>query len=90
MFKFMQKSNLPYVEYTSNVEEDVMQNVQIEKATTVANTPSDTPSVITQQSRAVAKKSTAKRQSNIDSTTYNPRVETKPSHSIVVSKLHQL
>lgn len=76
----MQKSNLPYVEYTSNVEEDVMQNVQTEKAASVSST---TP----QQSRAVAKKSTAKRQTNIDNAGHNSTVETKPSHSIVVSKL---
>ncbi|EZA49535.1 hypothetical protein DMN91_006300 [Ooceraea biroi] len=77
------KSNLPYVEYTSNVEEDVTQNVQTEKAATAASAPSGTSSVVPQQSRAVAKKSTAKRQNNVDSATYNPMVETKPSHSIV-------
>lgn len=80
----MQKSNLPYVEYTSNVEEDVMQNVQIEKAASIS-------SAATQQSRAVAKKSTTKRQSNIDNAGHNSTVETnKPSHSIVVSKLDKL
>lgn len=87
----MQKSNLPYVEYTSNVEEDVvMQNtVQVSEKATVATSASSTPSTpstTAQQPRAVARKSTAKRQNNVDSATYNSIVETKPSHSIVVSK----
>lgn len=82
----MQKSNLPYVEYTSNVEEDVSQNVQAEKATIATSIASSTSSTIPQQSRAVAKKSTAKRQNNLDSATYNSMIEAKPSHSIVVSK----
>lgn len=82
----MQKSNLPYVEYTSNVEEDVSQNAQAEKATIATSIVSSTSSTVPQQSRAVAKKSTAKRQNNLDSTTYNSMIETKPSHSIVVSK----
>lgn len=84
----MQKSNLPYVEYTSNVEEDVgIQNtVQVSEKATVATSASSTPSTTAQQPRAVARKSTAKRQNNVDSTTYNSTVETKPSHSIVVSK----
>lgn len=83
----MQKSNLPYVEYTSNVEEDVSQSVQAEKATTATSIASSSSSTVPQQSRAVAKKSTAKRHSNVESTTYNTMIETKPSHSIVVSKL---
>lgn len=71
---------MPYVEYTSNVEEEVTQNVPTEKAAVVTIT---TP----QQPRAVAKKSTTKRQINVDTTSsYNFTVETKPSHSIVVSK----
>ncbi|KAL6259594.1 hypothetical protein P5V15_009511 [Pogonomyrmex californicus] len=79
------KSNLPYVEYTSNVEEDVvMQNtVQVSEKATVATSASSTPSTTAQQPRAVARKSTARRQNNVDSTTYNSTVETKPSHSIV-------
>ncbi|XP_012219332.1 histone-lysine N-methyltransferase eggless [Linepithema humile] len=76
------KSNLPYVEYTSNVDEDVTQTTQAEKAP-ITSTASSTPSTAPQQSRAVAKKSTAKRQSNVESTTYNSTLETKPSHSIV-------
>jgi len=71
---------LPYVEYTSNVEEDV----QTEKAMIAVSASSDILSVAPQQSRAVAKKSTAKKQ-NVDNTTYNPMIETKPSHSIIVS-----
>lgn len=82
----MQKSNLPYVEYTSNVEEDVTQNVQAEKAAVATSVASSAPSTTPQQPRAVAKKSTAKRQSNVDTTMYNSTVETKPSHSIVVRK----
>jgi len=66
------------------VEEDVAQNVQTEKAMIVVNTSSDISSIAPQQSRAVAKKSTAKKQ-NIDNTIYNPTIETKPSHSIIVS-----
>ncbi|XP_018338470.1 PREDICTED: histone-lysine N-methyltransferase SETDB1 isoform X2 [Trachymyrmex septentrionalis] len=77
------KNNLPYVEYTSNVEEDVTQHLQTEKATVTTSVASTTPSTALQQPRAVAKKSTAKRQNNIDTTTYNSTVETKPSHSIV-------
>ncbi|XP_012530724.1 histone-lysine N-methyltransferase eggless isoform X2 [Monomorium pharaonis] len=79
------KNNLPYVEYTSNVEEDVQaQNVQTEKTSVATSVTSSTPSTAPQQSRAVAKKSTAKRHNNVDiSSTYNSTVETKPSHSIV-------
>lgn len=53
-------------------------NIQ-EKVTTVTNAtlPPDVP----QQSRAVAKKSTTKRQNN---TTYNSATEMQPSHSIAV------
>ncbi|KAG5343984.1 SETB1 methyltransferase, partial [Acromyrmex heyeri] len=77
------KNNLPYVEYTSNVEEDVTQHLQAEKTTVATSVASTTPSTALQQPRAVAKKSTAKRQNNVDTTTYNSTVETKPSHSIV-------
>ncbi|CAL1681387.1 unnamed protein product [Lasius platythorax] len=62
--------------------EDVSQNVQAKKATIATSIASSTLSTVPQQSRAVAKKSTAKRQSNIDAT-YNSMIETKPSHSIV-------
>jgi len=79
---------LPYVEYTSNVEEDITQNVQAEKAIIAASMATSIPSTASQQPRAVAKKSTAKRQNNVDTATYNSIVETKPSHSIVVSKLY--
>jgi len=69
------------------VDEDVTQTTQVEKAASIpTNTASSTPSTAPQQSRAVAKKSTAKRQSNVESTAYNSMGETKPSHSIVVSK----
>lgn len=70
------------------MEEDVTQNVQIEKATIATIVASNAPSTAPQQPRAVAKKSTAKRQNNVDITMYNSTVETKPSHSIVVSKLY--
>ncbi|KAL0130171.1 hypothetical protein PUN28_002046 [Cardiocondyla obscurior] len=78
------KTNLPYVEYTSNVEEETMQNMQAEKLTVLTSAPSSTSSaIVPQQSRAVARKSTTKRPGNVDTTTYNSPVETKPSHSIV-------
>jgi len=70
------------------VEEDVTQHLQAEKATVATSVASITPSTALQQPRAVAKKSTAKRQNHVDTTTYNSTVETKPSHSIVVSKLY--
>lgn len=87
---------MPYVEYTSNVDEDVTQKA---KATVAAPAPAAPAAaapapVAPQQPRAVAKKSTAKKQSNADSTTttavtpYVPPVEMKPSHSIVVSNCH--
>ncbi|XP_011144404.1 histone-lysine N-methyltransferase eggless isoform X2 [Harpegnathos saltator] len=91
------KNNLPYVEYTSNVEadEEITQNARITKATAATNavpytSASTAPaSAAPQQSRAVAKKSTAKRQNNTDNatttavTTYNSQMEMKPHHSIV-------
>lgn len=78
---------MPYVEYTSNVEEEVTQNVPAEKAAVATSVTTTTPSTAPQQPRAVAKKSTAKRHTNVDTTSsYNSTVETKPSHSIVVSK----
>ncbi|KAK2580401.1 hypothetical protein KPH14_006152 [Odynerus spinipes] len=84
------KNNLPYVEYTSNIEVDEeVKTVQPEKQLDVTpnenqtlNTPTSTSTTQPQQSRAVAKKSTSKRSSSVD-TTYNPLAETKPSHSIV-------
>lgn len=62
------------------------QNVQAEKTSVATRVATSTPSTVPQQPRAVAKKSTAKRQNNVDTSTYNSTVETKPSHSIVVSK----
>ncbi|XP_032664339.1 histone-lysine N-methyltransferase SETDB1 [Odontomachus brunneus] len=83
------KSNLPYVEYTSNVEadEEVTQNARAAKATPATNAPLSAPataapssvapsSAAPQQSRAVAKKSTAKRQSSADSATTTSSVST--------------
>ncbi|CAL1681388.1 unnamed protein product [Lasius platythorax] len=67
--------------------EDVSQNVQAKKATIATSIASSTLSTVPQQSRAVAKKSTAKRQSNIDAT-YNSMIETKPSHSIVTRSVY--
>lgn len=70
------------------MEEDVQtQNVQAEKTTVATSVASSTPSA-PQQPRAVAKKSTAKRPNNVDTSTYNSIVETKPSHSIVVSDVN--
>lgn len=66
------------------MDEDVTQSTQ-EKAL-ISTSTFRTLSTAPQQSRAVAKKSTAKRQNNVESTTYNFMTETKPSHSIVVSK----
>lgn len=71
------------------MEEEITPHVQAEKATVVTSVISSTPSPTAPvQPRAVAKKSTAKRQTtHVDTTTtYNSAVETKPSHSIVVSK----
>ncbi|XP_014205106.1 histone-lysine N-methyltransferase eggless [Copidosoma floridanum] len=76
---FMSK-NGPYVEYTSNTTDE--QDANKEKQSTPSNIQevSTTP----QQSRAVAKKSTAKKTMAPETSTanYNP-VETKSSHSIV-------
>jgi len=80
------KSNLPYVEYASNIGGCVT-NVQAKKATIATSIASSILSTVPQQSRAVAKKSTAKRQSNIDAT-YNSMIETKPSHSIVTRSVY--
>lgn len=84
------KNNLPYVEYTSNVEPDEeVKTEQSEKQQDVSPTknqnlssPTSTSTTQPQQSRAVAKKSTSKKAVSTD-TTYNPPAETKPSHSIV-------
>ncbi|XP_031841422.1 SET domain bifurcated histone lysine methyltransferase eggless isoform X2 [Nomia melanderi] len=79
------KSNLPYVEYTSNVEPEEDRISQAEKAQSVTvneNISVTTPSA-PQQARAVARKSTTKKQNVVDTNAYNPSTETKPSHSIV-------
>jgi hypothetical protein len=71
------------------VEEDVQtQNVQAEKTTVATSVVSSSTPSAPQQSRAVAKKSTTKRPNNVDTSTYNSIVETKPSHSIVVSDIN--
>lgn len=82
-----QKSNLPYVEYTSNIENEEERISQAEKEQTIAisENTSVTTSTVPQQTRAVARKSTSKKQNVVDTNTYNPTTETKPSHSIVVS-----
>lgn len=64
----------------------ITQNLEVEKTRITTSVASSAPSTAPQQPRAVAKKSTAKRQNNVDTTTYNSTVETKPSHSIVVRK----
>ncbi|XP_017890661.1 histone-lysine N-methyltransferase eggless [Ceratina calcarata] len=74
------KSNLPYVEYTSNVEPEDERLHEEEKEESPA---SESMPSAPQQSRAVARKSTTKRQPVPDTTSYNPLAETKPSHSIV-------
>lgn len=66
-------------------DEEVTQNAQTSKAISATCAASG---AAPQQSRAVARKSTAKKQNNIESTTHNPSAETKPSHSIVVSNCH--
>ncbi|XP_012288677.1 histone-lysine N-methyltransferase eggless [Orussus abietinus] len=81
------KSNMPYVEYTSfnaEPEEEIQKTAEIPPAASVTTitTTSGTPVTSgTSQTRAVAKKSTSKRQ-GVEST-YNNTAETKPSHSIV-------
>ncbi|XP_076163343.1 SET domain bifurcated histone lysine methyltransferase eggless [Ptiloglossa arizonensis] len=79
------KSNLPYVEYTSNIENEEERISQAEKEQTIAisENTSVTTSTVPQQTRAVARKSTSKKQNVVDTNTYNPTTETKPSHSIV-------
>lgn len=81
-----QKSNLPYVEYTSNIEPEEERVPEAEKAQIPTTTESTTVSTSTApQSRAVARKSTSKKQTVVDTSAYNHTSETKPSHSIVVS-----
>ncbi|XP_046146084.1 histone-lysine N-methyltransferase eggless [Osmia bicornis bicornis] len=78
------KSNLPYVEYTSDMEHEEGRIAETGKEQNETNETSTTfTSSAPQQSRAVARKSTSKRQSVTDTNTYNPTTETKPSHSIV-------
>ncbi|XP_068979687.1 histone-lysine N-methyltransferase eggless [Bombus flavifrons] len=78
------KSNLPYVEYTSNLEPEEERFSQLEKEQNIVNETTNTvTSSAPQQSRAVARKSTSKKQNIVDTSSYNPTTETKPSHSIV-------
>ncbi|CAK9831696.1 Histone-lysine N-methyltransferase eggless [Anthophora retusa] len=78
------KSNLPYVEYTSNIESEEERIAQLAKEQNTANESTGTfPPSAPQQSRAVARKSTSKKQNIVDASTHNPTTETKPSHSIV-------
>ncbi|XP_017794923.1 PREDICTED: histone-lysine N-methyltransferase SETDB1 [Habropoda laboriosa] len=78
------KSNLPYVEYTSNIESEEERVAQLGKEqNTVSENAGTFPPSAPQQSRAVARKSTSKKQNIVDASTYNPTTETKPSHSIV-------
>ncbi|OAD54674.1 Histone-lysine N-methyltransferase eggless [Eufriesea mexicana] len=78
------KSNLPYVEYTSNIESEEERLSQLEKEQNTVNETTNTfTSNVPQQSRAVARKSTSKKQSIVDTSPYNLTTETKPSHSIV-------
>ncbi|XP_054001755.1 histone-lysine N-methyltransferase eggless [Hylaeus anthracinus] len=79
------KSNLPYVEYTSNVENEEERVSQAEKdlTPTLPESASIPASIAPQQTRAVARKSTSKKQTIVDANTYTPTTETKPSHSIV-------
>ena len=83
---------MPYVEYTNSIEQDDLLNRKVEpKPISITNlrindkVVNEMPSIPTQQSRAVAKKSTAKKQV-LPEPTYTASVETKPSHSIVVSQ----
>lgn len=81
---------MPYVEYTCNIESEEEKISQLEKEqkaiseNAVVVTASAPP-----QSRAVARKSTSKKQPVVETTTYTPTTETKPSHSIVVSAMHE-
>ena len=78
------KSNLPYVEYTSNIEPEEERVPEVEKAQVPTTTESTTVSTsIAPQSRAVARKSTSKKPTVVDTNAYNHTSETKPSHSIV-------
>ncbi|KAL2725053.1 histone-lysine N-methyltransferase eggless-like [Vespula squamosa] len=85
------KNNLPYVEYTSNVEADEeARNIQIGKQSDTApnenqncNISKSASATAPSQSRAVAKKSTSRKPIVTDTATYNPNIEMKSSHSIV-------
>ncbi|XP_066600380.1 histone-lysine N-methyltransferase eggless isoform X2 [Prorops nasuta] len=85
------KNNMPYVEYTSfNAEDDASKGAdekaslsRSEEPQVSESTNSNTVTSTSSQPRAVAKKSTSKRQSNLESTSFNAITETKPSHSIV-------
>lgn len=86
------KQGMPYVEYTSSTDQDEFLNRKVDTkqmSAPIANAirsidkiTHETPFVAPQQSRAVAKKSTAKKPV-IPEPAYNPPTETKPSHSIV-------
>lgn len=74
------------MEYTSDMEHEVGRIAETGKEQNETNETSTTlTSSAPQQSRAVARKSTSKKQTVTDTNTYNPTTETKPSHSIVVS-----
>lgn len=78
------------MEYTSNLESEEERLSQLEKEQNIANESTNALSNAPQQSRAVARKSTSKKQNIVDSSLYNPTTETKPSHSIVVSILNKV
>lgn len=78
------------MEYTSNLESEEERLSQLEKEQNIANESTNALSSVPQQSRAVARKSTSKKQNIVDSSLYNPATETKPSHSIVVSILNKV
>ncbi|XP_034935600.1 histone-lysine N-methyltransferase eggless [Chelonus insularis] len=83
----MNKNNLPYVEYTSatgELDSDLGgSSIQVQKSIPVSKDMGSSTSTQPTQSRAVAKKSTAKRSSATDIPNYLANPETKPSHSIV-------
>ncbi|XP_076233694.1 SET domain bifurcated histone lysine methyltransferase eggless [Calliopsis andreniformis] len=77
------KCNLPYVEYTSNIEAEEERISQAEKAqNSIVTETVSTTTPTAPQARAVARKSTSKKQT-VDASSYTPSTETKPSHSIV-------
>lgn len=92
MHFILQKNNLPYVEYTSCIidpDEELSRTHSTGKiphdGITSAQFLNSVMSSVPPQSRAVAKKSTTKRQTPVDTIPYTPTPETKQSHSIVVS-----